>query len=297
MHDEEERWAARAYGPPHMRMIELPITAVVVDPAFNCRAYTAAEIAEACEQFETQPMLHAPTVARVDGEWRLVAGFRRFAVWQVKGVAEGVFRWIDATDARELLVANLVENLVRRDLRPHELVEAFARLAQQGLDAYDIAARCHCSDRWVRRLWSLQRSAHPELWAMFVAGTSPHLTLTRMLDLADHPPAVQLHRWRQMLGASERADEHARGYRERSGDDAPPPGPSSRRRLPSRRRAERMRRVVEKDPSLDPAYRKGALDTFAWFLGGTDQDQPARPDASVPSSPSATAPPKLEPAE
>lgn len=278
MHDDDEaRWASRAYGPPHMRMIELPIAAVVVDPGFNCRAYTAEEIAEACDQFESQPMLHAPTVARVGGEWRLVAGFRRFAVWQVKGVADGVFRWIDATDARELLITNLVENIGRRDLRPHELVEAFVRLQREGLDAYEIAARCQCSDRWVRRLWSLQRSAHPELWSAFVAGTTRHLTLTRMLDLADHPPAVQLQRWRQMLGAAERADEHARGYRESAGENPPPP-PPSRRRLPSRRRAERMRRHIERDAALDPAYRQGALDVFAWFLRGTDL--PARSNPS-----------------
>lgn len=266
---EEQQWAARAYGPPHMRMIELPVAAVVVDPALNCRQYTPDDIKEACEQFEAQPMLHAPTVARVEGEWRLVAGFRRFAVWQVKGIEQGVFRWIDAPDAIALLVANLVENIGRRDLRPHELVESLVRLHEHGLDAYEIADRCKRSDRWVRRLLALKRSAHPELWTMFVARVSPHLTMARMLDLSDHPRETQLARWRELLAAAESADEHARGYRDSgSGDPRLPRGP--RRRLPARRQAERKRRSVESESALDPMYRRGVLAAFDWLLRGTE---------------------------
>lgn len=283
MEDERgDEWAARAYGPPHMRMIELPMAAVVVDPAFNCRRHTPERIERACARFEAQPMLHAPTVTRLEGEWRLVAGFLRFAVWQVKNVPSGVFRWIEATSMQALRITNLLENLDRDDLRPHEIVESFVRLREEGMDAYQIAEECGCSDRWVRRLWALKRSAHPELWEAFVAERWPHLTFRRMLDLADHPPDVQLRRLRQMIGAAERADEHARGYREYRDDEgaslesgAAPAPARSRRRLRPRRRVERMQRQVEREARLDPTYRRGLLDAFGWVLGGAEPGLPS----------------------
>lgn len=263
----------RIFGPEHMRVIELPVEAVIVDPTFNCRrAYTTEQIEQACDVFEAQPMLHTPTVARVEGEWRLVAGFLRFAVWRAKGVATGLFRLVEAGDLHELAVLNMVENLQRHDLEPAEIVEGIMRLRDSGLEPKEIAQRCGCSSRWVRRISALKRDAHPELWAAFIERRSPHLTLTRVLDLADHRPEEQLRLLRLILKAAESADELAHGYREAGADGAPPPGgvrvPSPRRRYPVRRRAVKTQRLIQREPTLEPAYRRGLLDAFGFFLSG-----------------------------
>lgn len=274
----EQELGLRVFGPAHMRMIELPLSVVTVDPAFNCRApYTDAEVAEACAAFEKLPMLHPPAIARVGEGWLLIAGFLRFAVWQVKGIEVGVFRWVEADDMRELALTNLAENLMRSDLRPREIVETAMKLHEAEYRTEVIAQYCRRSPRWVRRLCRLKRKAHPQLWEAFVAGTSPHLTLARMLDLADHPPDAQLRRWQMVLDAGERADEHARGYAEGAADPTtgasaggPRPAARPRRRYPPRRQVRQLRRVLEHEPTVEPSFRKGALAILDWLLLGKE---------------------------
>jgi hypothetical protein len=260
----------KVFGPAHMRMIELPISEIFVDQSFNCRgAYSAEEIAEASAAFEKQPMLHPPAIARMNDQWQLIAGFLRFAVWEVQRIEVGVFRWVESDDVRELSLTNMAENLLRKDLRPSELVQCITGLRESGVDAAVIAQYCRCTTRWVRRLCALKRSAHPDLWAAFVSGNSSHLTLRRMLDLADHEPAEQLQRWKRMQEAAELADECARGYEEeiKAQQDKPV---RRRRRYPARRHAHQVRRLIEHEPTLRPEYRQGALDMLAWFLTGAD---------------------------
>ena len=265
----------RVFGPPHMRMVELPVSAVVADPAFNCRPpYTAEEIAEACSAFEQAPMLHPPAVACVDGQWQLIAGFLRFSVWQRQGVELGLFRWVEVNDARELRLTNLAENLMRRDMRAPAMVETVTQLREEGFDASVIAQYCGKSARWVRRIYKLKQSAHPELWSMFVSG-SPQLTLARMLDLADHPADQQMAKWKKLLTAADQADEVARGYPAEPARDRVRPGAAAavrrqRRRFPTRRRSHQVRKLLERAPTLGRDYRQGALDVLDWFLFGKE---------------------------
>ena len=264
----------RAFGPAHMRVIELRLAEVHVDWSFNCRGpYTEEEIADAAAVFGSSPMLHPPAVARVDGEWKLIAGFLRFAVWRTQELEVGLFRWLEEEDSDALQLTNLAENVMRRDLRAWELVEAVTRLRERGFDASVIGQHCGFSARWVRRLYKLKRDAHPELWAKFVEGTSPHLTITRMLDLADHPLEEQLQRWEGTRDSAERADEQARGYRTDSTELRSRPGqsrPRGRRRYPPRRHARQVRRLLKEEPSLDPVYRKGVIDALDWLLDGKE---------------------------
>lgn len=280
----------KTFGPPHMRMVELPLSAVVVDPSFNCREpYTAEEIGKACVAFETQPMLHAPAVARVEGQWMLVSGFLRMAVWLTKELEVGVFRWIESDDLAVLARANLAENVARQELKMHELVERLTFLRESGVDPELIAQDCGYSVRHVRRVCTLKRCAHPKLWETFVAGHDPHLTMRRMLDLADHAPAQQLERWQQMHEAGELADEHARGYSQ--GPNGANDGPSrdtpmrtstglgatggrsgkrARRRLPARRQVEQLYRLIEREPTMEASYRRGMVEILRWLLHGDE---------------------------
>ncbi|MCC6873705.1 MAG: hypothetical protein IT378_05280 [Sandaracinaceae bacterium] len=260
----------KTFGPPHMRMVELPLSEVVVDPGFNCREpHTEEELAQACDLFEVQPMLHPPTVVQIGERWILIAGFLRFAVWQRKGVEQGLFRWIEEQDAQALVLTNLSENMARRDLRPHEIAERIARLRELGVDAETLARHCRCSARWVRRVFALKRDAHPELWAAFVSGRSPHLTMARMLDLSDQSKPEQLRRLKLMHEAGERADEIARGFSD-GGEGGTTTQVRRRKRYPPRRHAEKLLRVIERDGRLGAEFQRGAVAILQWLLHGTD---------------------------
>jgi hypothetical protein len=271
---ENEKSDFKVFGPEHMRMIELPLSEVMVDPAFNCRGvYSVEEITQACEAFEHEPMLHPPTVARVGEQWMLIAGFLRFAVWQVKRVDVGVFRWIEADDARKLALTNVAENMLRNELRPHEIVDGIARLRELGIDAEVIGKACKYSKRWVNRLYAFKRSAHPELWDAFVAHGGARLSMRRALDLADHRHEEQPRRLRQVLKVEGNADDIARGYPDPDAAQSAQPEastPRTRRRYPSRRHARQVEKLIELEPMLRPDYRKGLLDMLRWFLFRTE---------------------------
>lgn len=106
----------KVFGPPHMRMVELPLREVRVDPTLLCRRHSEEEIDAACALFKDTPMLHPPVVARWENEWLLAAGLKRFLVWQREGVEVGLFRWIDVQSRADILLTSLSEN-VRRGVR------------------------------------------------------------------------------------------------------------------------------------------------------------------------------------
>jgi hypothetical protein len=258
-----------------LAMVELPLGDVHADPQWNCRRrpYTTEEIELARLMFEQHPMLHPPTVARLDdGRWWLVCGFLRFEVWRAQEREIGLFRRVEGS-MRELAMLNFAENFGRRDLRPDELVARVADLMQLGYSANEIAARCGKSARYVRQLAVIRRDACPELWDAFCGsqdnrpdqGDRRALTVRRMLDLVTHGPADQMRRWRQSASLDEQADSEARGFAFEHLDSVPA-HTRDRRRFPPRRRVERVLRVLRGEPSLNTEFRAGAIAALEWVL-------------------------------
>lgn len=261
-----------------MRMIEVRLEEVHADHTWNCRRrpYTAEEVEDAAAMFQEQPMLHPPTIARLDdGRWWLVCGFLRFEVWRAQQKETGLFRWVDG-DPRELALLNFVENYGRRDLKPHELVARVADLMEIGYSTKEIAKRCGKKERYIRQLAAIRRDAHPDLWEAFCQsqdanismGDRRPLTILRMLDLIAHPTDKQLARWKQSSDLEEKADCEARGFSYVV--NIPRHGAARRKRLPPRRQIERVLRVMKSEPTLKPDFREGAVTVLEWLLHETD---------------------------
>jgi len=256
----------RVFGNDAMRMVELPLSEVVIREGWSARdGLTDEEVERAAKRFALQPMLHPPTVAQREGEWVLVAGLLRFRVLRHLGHERCVFRWVEGTEL-ELLLLAFIENVARRRLRPHEFVGGVAMLRARGISAREIAAQCEYSPRYIRQLAAVRRDAHPELWVLFTEGR-PHLGVTAMLDLVAHPPEEQLERWLEAEKHWKRGDTSARGFSEEEGEEMQmAAGATPRRRFPKRREVKKLLAAVMSEESGEPDYRKGVVDALRWML-------------------------------
>jgi hypothetical protein len=243
---------------PAAPTIDLPLTDVVIEATERAPDYSADDVARAREAFASDPWLHPPAISRVDGRWILVAGFLRVASWRASDVDRGCFRRVAVGDVRELAITSLAEKLLLRDLDPHETVECVARLRESGMPTAAIAQYGRCSERWVRRLCSLRRRAHPDLWAEFATtATASRLTLRQMLRLAARPAEEQLRRLQEIRAAA-RVELHE--------DEARRDSEQLRTRFPRRREVADLLRIVRNDETLEAHYRDGACDVLRWLL-------------------------------
>lgn len=281
--DEDDLVEGRSVELP---LIELSVCMVEADPAFNCRPpYSASEIEAAYAHFERTPMLHAPTVAPHRGlsdRYRLVAGFKRFAVLELlaerRGLETAVFGLVEGRSEEDLLLLNVTENVARGAVPGAYLAERFTALVDVGLTAKEIAARSGVTVRHVRRLLAIRREAHPELWSLYEQGHET-LSMRRMLELVGHERDQQLDAFRQSEELHRQARDVERGFSERldadaapeaEGPGAEPPAPRSRRRYPPRRHARRLLYSIKRDDQLDPQYRAGFVAAMRHMLDGDD---------------------------
>lgn len=252
-----------------MSMVELALSEVQVRRDWSARAEPSrSDIAEAAKRFAQQPMLHPPTVAQRGERWVLVSGRLRLEVWRHLGYERGLFRWVRGSD-QTLLLLNFAENVARRALAPHELVQRVVFLRDRGIDAKEIAKHSGYSVRYVRQLAAIRRDAHAELWMRFVQGEA-HLGIAVMLDLVAHPAEEQLERWLMAQKHWRRADTAARGFSEEEGDEALSAGATPRRRFPRRREVKKLLAAVMSEEALEEDYRKGVVDALRWMLFDTE---------------------------
>ncbi len=296
------------FGGEGMKMVQLPLDAVVVRVGSSARAEpTEDEVEQLASHFAEHPMLHVPVVAKREEQWVLVAGYLRFLAWNRLEHPVGVFRWIEGTDT-ELMLLSLAENVVRARLRPHELVERIALLHARGVTVEEIGSYSGYSIRYLRQLLAMKRDAHPELWRRF-AEQAPHLGVTAMLDLVAHPVEEQLERWLEAEKHWRRGDTSARGFAEEEEEDGHlSGGAAARRRFPRRREVKQLLSAVMAEESIAEDYRQGVVDALRWMLFDAEMGTrfswktlrkmgpsvgkviPIRPDVSNPNSSTPDAP-------
>lgn len=261
----------RVFEDGQLRFVELRLDEVTTQRGLSARTKPSEqEVEQALGMFSTQPILHPPTVAHLDERWVLVAGAVRLEVLRRRGQERGIFRWVEGGEV-ELMLLSFAENVARRQLKSHELIERVALFRAHGVPASHIAKYCGFTERYIRQLAAVKRDAHPELWTAFAKET-PHLTLRRMLDLVAHPAEEQLERWVQADKHWRRGDTTARGFSEEEVAEEMrlAAGATPRRRFPRRREVKRLLVAVEAEEALHEEYRTGVVDTLRWMLFDTE---------------------------
>lgn len=155
-------------GPPddHLRglariraAVKLPLDRVEPDPDQPRKEFDPDSLARLAESLKEHGQL-APILVRHDrgrGKWVVVAGERRLRAARLAGMETiAAVEWAGPGDPLDDLATQLVENLLREDLKPVEQAEAFQRmLLARGWTQAELAKRLHVSTAVVSRAMAL----------------------------------------------------------------------------------------------------------------------------------------------
>lgn len=115
---------------------EVPISLCIVDQNFNTRSQGVGDVSELAESIKAigieQPLLGKDR-ENTKGEIEIYAGYRRLAAAAIAGL-EAVPVMVTkrrAMTRKDMLKANITENLNRRDLNPVDEARAFYRLQEE----------------------------------------------------------------------------------------------------------------------------------------------------------------------
>ena len=127
--------------PPSAGIVRLPVERIQRDPTQPRKTFDEARLRELAESIKTQGVIQPILVRPEGGDFRLIAGERRWRAAQLAGLHEvpSIVRDVSPAEAFELA---LVENLQRTDLNPLEEAEGYRRLIQEfGLTQEQVGER------------------------------------------------------------------------------------------------------------------------------------------------------------
>lgn len=226
---------------------------LVVDPTKNCRRETGpTDDLIAADSFY-HPLLVRP---RADGRYDLIIGFRRHAAAVQKGWPHVPCRlWFG--DELERAVANIRENLDRRNLTTWETAQACRRLVlEHHLSASDAAKRTGMTVANVNNHLRCLRALEPSIQREWERN-HPAAGVDFLRELAVLPHDQQLERWNERVGRVVPRPPMTRPAA------APAPAPAGR---PTKRTIEKVATLIDKtDESED--WRRGAAAALDFVLG------------------------------
>lgn len=160
---------------PLGKVMTIPLASVVIHDEFNSREkldFEAQDFVELRESIRREGLLMPVRVSpqeNEDGEvvYDLIAGFRRTYACKQLGHTE-ILACVEHYETMEdALVANIVENTLRQNLRPYELAAACQRLKKAGLAVKDIAARIQRSESHIGNLTRCMEKLPKEILLAF----------------------------------------------------------------------------------------------------------------------------------
>jgi ParB family transcriptional regulator, chromosome partitioning protein len=125
----------------HDRVQKISLNDIKADPTQPRRTFDETLIVELAQSIKQYGILQPLVVTEQDGEYRIVAGERRFRAAKVAGL-KNVPVLVRSVEELERLEISLVENVQRVDLNPIEQAVSIARLHEQfNVNYQEIAKR------------------------------------------------------------------------------------------------------------------------------------------------------------
>jgi len=181
---------------PEYTAYGIPMTRIFVDSNFNCRGRflpdSIVSLAENIRDTGLQfPVIVQPWDKAERFDFRLVAGFRRFAACQALRMAE-IPAMVAERDLTEFEAhkLNLVENLERQDLNILQEARGIRKLFPAGEATGEIARELKRPRQWVYRRLGLLDLPH-DVQLMFASGRLAQSDLDTVLSYRAEPKAAQ----------------------------------------------------------------------------------------------------------
>lgn len=129
---------------------ELKISEIVRDEEQPRRDFNKEAIEALAASIKEHGVLQPIVVTREDGQYKIVAGERRWRASKIAGL-ETIPAIVRTLDSQNRLELSIIENAQREDLNAIELATAYAKLKTQfNLSAEDIAAKVGKSEQTVQ---------------------------------------------------------------------------------------------------------------------------------------------------
>lgn len=131
----------------------------------NIRNERDTDIQELADSIEVNGLINPIMVKPIgNGKYEVVAGHRRYEAVKRLGLPHIECNVTEETSERDLMIAQIAENVQRKDMSALEIVECFNELKERfGVKQYQIAKIFNKSDEWV----SYQYSAVKMLNSMY----------------------------------------------------------------------------------------------------------------------------------
>lgn len=181
------------------KSLRIPFEHLLFEKEFNARQ-DYEEIDELAASIEKdgllQPMGVTAKTRKDDSiqNYFIIYGFRRYlALCKIREkLGDNAFSEIDVVvvegPVQDLKTKNLIENLDRKSLKPHEIVNAVRGMVNAGLEQRDIAKRLGRPQSWVSYHYKVATKLGVEAKKAF---ESNELTLEQALHIADVPEEQQ----------------------------------------------------------------------------------------------------------
>ena len=174
----------------------IPMTKILIDSDFNCRGrFLPESVTSLTENIRDTglkfPVIVQPWTETPDYDFRLVAGFRRFAACKRLGMDE-IPAMVTDRDISEFEVhkLNFVENLERQDLNILQEAVGIRKLFPLGETAATISKELKRPSPWVYRRMGLLNLPH-SVQLIFASGRLSQRDLDTVLSYKDDPGAAQ----------------------------------------------------------------------------------------------------------
>jgi ParB/RepB/Spo0J family partition protein len=267
---------------PQLHNIKLNLTDIHVDKSINSRqAYDEQSLNKLAEDIKENGALHPPVVMRLPQKeypnskkpYLLVAGFRRFAAYELLGQKDADFRVAPETSTlKDGLSINLSENLGRDDLKPWEIAFQCAKLRNDfkmtNVDIAKSVKAYNTSDRQEDRaamsethINNLIRCTelHKSIIKEWKDGNK-YASLRVLIKLAaEKDPKTQLDAWRRITGELDQEAPSGDG----AGEEEASATPAAR---PTRADCQFAAQAIA-DSDHTPEWKQGAMIALAWAAG------------------------------
>jgi ParB/RepB/Spo0J family partition protein len=141
--------------------------------------------------------------SELDESVSCVYGFRRVLAARILELTEIPVVWVADKDGSDR-VANLAENLHRKNLRTWEIAQALHELAEEtGQGAVELGLRIGLSEGYVANLLRMRRKLAPDVWRQVQTwGVSEKLSIEFLIEICALPWDEQIERYNQALDLS-----------------------------------------------------------------------------------------------
>lgn len=171
------------------RVLDIPLEKIEVDTGQVRKVFDQESLKGLAVSLKNQGQIEPIVVSPIgkDGKYQIQKGERRFRAAQIAGMEsiEAIINETANLDELMLSMQQLVENIQREDLMPHEISSALCKMKESGLASKAIADSIGKSQAWVSQHLAIANARGCVLELIEAGKASDTTTINELIKLYD----------------------------------------------------------------------------------------------------------------